>query len=476
MEVHFMPFEDEFIIYRPLRAIAFVGNQPLVSYIRDRMTGECGPLQNETDAFLDDIGFWEPDPVMPDPWQPDANHRPTTAVLLMTSACNLRCTYCYAHGGEGPVRQLTFPLAKVIIDTAHENAVAQGRDRFGLVAHGGGEPTANWEVLTQAVEHARQKQLPCEITMSTNGVLAKSKRDFILDNFDGVSLSFDGIREVQDAQRPLPHGAGSFDAVMQTIHAFDDRQFAYGLRLTVTPQFFHTLPRSVQFLCENSLCPSIQVEPAYSAVRGDHADPLKEECDAFIRAFLEAFDVSARYRRTLFYSGARPWSVTTSFCSAANEALIVNPSGKLVTCFEIHDDTHSLSEEFTIGRVTLDSQSPKAALLPILQNSGGRGIGDRGAQVEIDGDSLQRFATKEDERRNACKGCFAFWHCAGDCATRRSASLTKDYGRCHVNREITKELLAHYIAEGDGLWCGEVPMRSRTSDAAPRHPVAESLV
>jgi uncharacterized protein len=98
----------------------------------------------------------------------------------MTNACNLRCTYCYARGGEEQNLWMTFPLAKVAIDAAHENARARGQQYFAISLHGGGEPTLNWKVLTAAVRHALGKDLPCHISMATNGVWGKDKRDFIL--------------------------------------------------------------------------------------------------------------------------------------------------------------------------------------------------------------------------------------------------------------------------------------------------------
>ena len=462
MELLTIPFEGQFLVYRPLRPLAFVANASMASYVEGRAAGRCEPRGGEIDEFLANIDFWAPDSPAPTDWQPPAEHRPHTAVLLMTSACNLRCTYCYAHGGEGPLRQMTTPLARTAIDAAHENAERDGADSFQLVFHGGGEPTANWSVLRDAVLWARGKPLDCQITMSTNGVLSSSRRRFIIEHFDGVSLSFDGIREVQNAQRPTAGGRGSFDAVLETIRAFDAAGLAYGTRLTVTPEHFETIPASVELLCEESQCQSLQVEPAYSAARGEHIEPSREESDAFVRSFLEAFEVSMRYRRTLYYSGARPWSVTSSFCSAARDALIVTPTGKLVTCFEIYDDSHPEAEHFRVGEIDVAAEKPDEGFLPLPV------LGQSAASmstVRIDDAALRSYASEEASHRAECEGCFAYWHCAGDCATRRTASRTALHGRCHVNREITREVLAWYVAEGGGVWLGG-ESRVRASETA----------
>ena len=449
MDIHFIPCQDEFLIYRPLRPLAFLGNRGMKDYLERRIAGGEMQRDDEVEAFLDDVDFWQPDPPSPDAWRPPDDHRPTAGVLLMTSACNLRCTYCYAYGGEGPLKQMTFPLAKSVIDEVHRNARVMGKDVFSLTFHGGGEPTANWDVLTAAVEYAQSKDLPCEITMSTNGLLSETQRRFVVENFSNVSLSFDGISEVQNAQRPTPGDGDSFEPVMRTIRTFDLNGFPYGIRMTVAPQFFHTLPESVAFLCEETACTSIQIEPAYTGERGEHGDPGREQCDDFVTNFTAAFEVSCRYGRPLSYSGARPLVVSTSFCKAGSDAVIATPDGKLVSCFEIHDDSHPLAELFTVGSVSPAEETADdlSNLLPIIDAPG--------PAVRFDRDALDRYADGEHARREMCEGCSCYWHCAGDCATRRTASVTATEGRCHVNREITRELLLWYVAAGDGVWRGE---------------------
>lgn len=427
MDIHFIPFNKQFIIYRPLCRLAFIGNMAMVRYIKEFAAGHYPFMDKKIDAFLKTIGFLEPDPPPPKPWEPSDKHRPTMAVLLMTSDCNLRCTYCYARGGEDSHLWMTLPLARSVIDAAYENACLLKQEYFSLAFHGGGEPTLNWKVIAGAVKYAKQKKLPCNISMSTNGICSDRQREFIINHFNGLSISFDGIREIQDIQRPRHDGQGSFDAVMKTISALDKANSPYGIRLTVTPSSFTRLPESVAFLCQETQCKIMQVEPCYTDERGKYVDPTSEQTIAFSRKFLEGFEIAASSDRTLFYSGARPWLITSSFCRAPEDALIVTPEGDVVTCFEIHDRRHSLISQFVIGRA-----SPE--------------------KVEIDMKKVRAFANRQKRLSVKCQGCFCYWHCGGDCASRCLSSQEKNRSRCKVNRIITRELLAWYIAAGDGVW------------------------
>ncbi|MBI4612788.1 MAG: radical SAM protein [Planctomycetes bacterium] len=432
MELHIIPFEGQFIIYRPLISLAFLGNAAMARHVEERVAGRRTAGDGEPDLFLQEIGFWRPDPAAPALRASSAPHRPTIAVLLMTSDCNLRCVYCYARGGEDPRLAMTVPMAKAVIDTACDNARAAGQDHFELAFHGGGEPTIAWETMTVAVEHARAKDVPCHIAMATNGVWSDQKREFILQHFDALSVSMDGVAAVQDAQRPRAGGGGSFESVMKTLRALDQASFRYGIRLTTTPASFGRLAESVAFLIDQTGCRIIQVEPCYSTKRGEYAGPTGEEGETFTRAFLEAFQIAAASGRTLFYSGARPWVIGASFCRAAEDALVATPEGDLVTCFEAHDRRHPLLPAFLAGRMS-------------------------SAGPEIDRGKIAAFTESLRRRREACEGCFARWHCAGDCASRCLASADENRGRCQVNRDITRELLAWYIAAGNGVWRGERP-------------------
>jgi uncharacterized protein len=429
MEVFAIPAEDKFILYRPLLRLAFLGNRAMADLTLRLVHQEhpsSAPASEEAVTFLDAIGFLEPDPPPPPP--PDRSYHPTTAVLLLTNRCNLRCTYCYASGGEGPIKELPLEVARVAIDHACQNAKALGRPQFELGFHGGGEPVQAWETLREATAYARSKDLPCNISMVSNGVWTARQREWILDNLDSLNISFDGKQETQDRQRPFASGRGSFKAVMHTIEALEKAKFSYAIRMTATAPWRGRLPEDVRFICEETSCQAIQVEPAFNIRRGEHQGPTQEESEAFVDAFMEAFEIAHRAGRHLTYSGARPWLLAQTFCTAPYGALVVNPAGNLVACYEITSESHPLMQLFTVGRIA-------------------------NSQVVVDHQARNALLARLEEKRARCQDCFCYWHCAGDCYTR--SSIPEAGSRCYMNREITARILLWYIMAGDGVWQGQ---------------------
>ena len=444
MELHIVAMAEEgepdkFILYRPLARLAFVGNQAMADLARAvaaAVTATGAIASNRSSqamAFLEDIGFLQPDP-SPPPAQCN-EFRPTTAVLLMTNACQLRCVYCYAAAGEAPAEHLTPEQGWAAIDFVCASALAQARPHFEVSFHGGGEPTLAWSVLTTCVAHARGKPLLARIGLTSNGVWSPSQTGYLLEQMDELTLSFDGAPTTQDAKRPFATGRGSAATLLRTIAALDRRSFAYAIRMTPTAPW-QRFPEDVRFICEQTGCRTIQVEPAFNTERRGHPQGDAADCRGFADAFLAAHQIAAVAGRTLFYSGARLGLVTDRFCSAPYDALIVTPAGKLVACYEVTDARHPLARLSGLGCYDADG-------------------------IHIDAVARNRLHSLIAERQAGCRDCFCLYSCAGDCYTRAFGSGAAGhlhYGpRCEMNRAITRGLLLAAIARGEGVWRRDDP-------------------
>jgi uncharacterized protein len=254
--------------------------------------------------------------------------------------------------------------------------------------------------------------------------------EWILANLNGLSLSIDGAPDTQNRQRPLQNGRQSANLAMATAVQLDQHSFSYGIRMTATAPWSN-LPGDVRYLTENTQCKAIQVEPAFNVGRIGHAPPSNEDSSAFVEAYLEAHDIAQKAGRSLHYSGARLGWVSDVFCTAPYNAIIVNPAGDLVACYEVTDRSHPLIGISTFGQV-------------------------KDGEIVVDPEARRHLHSLMAERRSACKDCFCYWSCAGNCYTRTfSGDINGHQQRdnlCNISRILTEKLLLRKIAENGGLW------------------------
>jgi uncharacterized protein len=434
-ELHMLPLDDDcgtperVLVYRPRTGTAFVGNRAMAALARAASRGETTPDRSaEALTFLDRIGFLAPDP--PPLAEPDPEFRPLCAVLLLTNRCSLRCVYCYASAGETTPEVLDPAVGRVVIDHVSDLAESEGREYFDLCLHGGGEPTQAWPVLRECVEYARQQPVAARITMTSNGIWSSDRLDWVTANLNSLTLSLDGAPATQDRQRPFVSGHGSAVPVLRTAAELDRRGFTYALRLTaVTP--FDGLVDDVRYLCETTSCPVMHVEPAFPAGRGGRSSAGTSPWQSFAEEFVVAARVARQAGRSLEFSGAGLTGELVIHCSAPYESLIVTPSGRLVTCYEVTTQSHPLAELSTIGHVDGDC-------------------------VVIDNHRRQTLHARLSERRAHCADCWCRRTCAGDCYVRairpgEGGHLARS-ARCDLNRTITRALLLDMIAADGGVW------------------------
>jgi len=421
--------EDKFIIFRPLVGTAFVGNRTMAALAQKLLT-EDAPVndKDEAESFLRSIDFLAPDP--PDPSEPGDEFAPSTAVLLLTNQCQLRCTYCYAAAGESLRKTLTPELGHAVIDAVYETARQRNFPQFEVSFHGGGEPTMAWRVLQDCVDWTRKKSIPAKVTLTSNGIWSPTQCSWIIQNLDGLSLSMDGGPSTQDQHRPFSSGIGSSSIVMRSLAELDRHHFSYNIRMTAAAPW-KNLPRDVAFLCRESGCKVIQVEPAFNTKRGGHNDPSYDELEAFAEAYLEAVEIAAQAGRQFYYSGARLGTISTTFCSAPYNALIVNPDGDLIACYEVTSQDHPLVDISRIGRI-------------------------ENGQINIDHATRSRLHELMASRRESCRDCFCYWSCAGGCYTRSFGSPPDGHlhrgNLCELRQHLVKSLLLYGIARAGGVW------------------------
>jgi uncharacterized protein len=443
-EIFVIPLEEKkYLVYAPLRKAAFVGNATTVNFLADLKDGVYraeADTGGATSEFLRRLEIVDAGLETEPNFDCEGDPCPTSVSLFLTSACNLRCTYCYASAGDTAKESMTLDVARRGIDFVVANAVKQKATMVEINYHGGGEPTVNWRTLTNSLNYARKKTQEAGLTLTastaTNGMLTDRQIDWITANLQGSSVSCDGMPEAQDRHRIRPSGRGSSARVMHTIRRFDEAGFNYGIRMTATAELIPFMPDSVDYIFSNFRTNSVQIEPAYQI--GRYADQPSAETEAFLVAFRESQRRAKKYGKQITYSGARVGVLTNHFCAASQDSFALLPDGVVSSCFEACSHSNPYASVFLYGQP------------------------DETEGYRFDMERLGVLRRQGVQRREHCRECFAKWTCAGDCFHKAVVinDGVKEFagaGRCHINRELTKDQILDRIAEAGGLCWHELP-------------------
>jgi len=431
----------DYLVYAPARRAAFVANAPVIEFLENLKRGVFSAEADPDGSLVTLLRGLQMVDAGPEP-HPYATYQgepePVGVTLFLTTACNLRCTYCYASAGNAPAKFMTLETAKRGIDFVAANAVKRGVPEFEVGYHGGGEPAVNWRVLTDSFGYAQQRAAALNLRLrssaATNGVLTGAQIDWIVAHLGSANVSCDGLPAVHDECRLTTSGKGSSAYVIRTLRRFDEARFRYGLRLTVTAEHISSVPESVEFLVSEFHPQAIQIEPVYLLGRG--ADAASAESDAFIEAFRLASRSAAERGATVNFSGARVGTLTNHFCSVSQDNFCLSADGSVTACFEAFSEDGPWAHLFFYGRPAADGQG-----------------------YVFDQAVLEGLRKQAVQNREHCGHCYAKWTCGGDCYYKwLAATGGGDFSgsaRCHVIRELTKDQILEKIAAAGGLFWHE---------------------
>ena len=403
------------ILYAPLRRLSARLNDAGLSAVYNRLNGL--PLSEEERACLRPLevrGFFEPAELPEPKLQP-----PVQVTLFPTDGCNLRCRYCYA-GAEGRRHLMNPAVGKAAIDYAADNAARLGYQDFVVGFHGNGEPFTAFPLVKELCAYAHtageRTGLRPRLTAATNGVLDEEKLDWLIAWFDSVNISFDGLEELQNRQRPMADGRGSFPLVDRTLRRLNDSGKSFGIRATLTAESVERLPDIAAFVLEHyPACDPLHVEPAWEAGRSLLTGERTPEADLFIRKFQEAEELlSGRMR--LVFSAARSDELGMGFCSVCTNSFVVTAEGLVSSCYEVCERSDPRAARFIYGAW-------------------------KGSDFAFDEARRETLHDLRVDHMPYCDDCFCKYHCSGDCAAKLLGLNPPEQHagseRCRITRALT---------------------------------------
>lgn len=358
--------------------------------------------------------------------------------VFVTTKCNLRCTYCYARGGDS-AKTISRDILRLAMEhffstinssTTHEK---DRRKNINLSIHGGGEPTIEFAILKDIVEdfcrRARTMGLEPTVGMGTNGTYGDSIHRWIIENNINVNVSLDGPRKIQNRLRPFISGEPSYEVVIRNLQSLVKEGRRVTIRATITDEAMETMEETVELASQLGIA-AVHFEPVALTGRCTSNALSRPDAEQFAETFLKCFLQGLKLDVDVYYSGMRCFEhIQQRFCSACGPNFCVTPDGNITTCFEVLESNDPAASAFFIGKVDFVQ---------------GRVVLD---QMRID-KLKQRIA----ENMEACKGCFLRYQCAGDCPVKSFRHSNRDlyspdHYRCQIAKRINKQLIA-WLADG----------------------------
>jgi len=329
---------------------------------------------------------------------PLSGYKQVMLTLNTTHGCNMACRYCFASTDSDRRKVMTAEVARASV----ENLLVQFPDaRRYLIYFFGGEPLLHKRFIKDTVAMVKEvfndkQDKSYGFLINTNGLLLDDDDllDFFREHRFSVTVSIDGPEEINDSNRVLLNGSGSFKKIMTGIEALKKAGVNFNLRATISPKvrnlmevfsFFESLevPYSYAFTIitdkKNKRETKFTTE-ALQMLRKQYAEVTDFLTDKTIKGekvycmdFLEKMSLLERH------------GVRTHGCEAGRSTLIVDEDGDYYPC------QNMLPMNVWLGNI------------------------DSGVYGELLEGNRSQFV--EDLRE--CRGCWARYLCGGGCQADR---------------------------------------------------------
>lgn len=317
---------------------------------KEKIINKLSPTYPRSDIYtsLQDIHSLQTQGIfLPDDYNfsPPQSTPITSLTLNVSHACNLRCTYCFAGQGSygSDAMQMDKRTARRAIDLLIN---LSGHEKRCEIVFFGGEPLLNVPVIKDAITYssnmAKSTGKTFTYNMTTNGVLLTDQLiDYLNKKKVKIMISMDGTKDVQDTQRPLPSGKGSYDRILPHVKALSDsRGGQITARMTITQRnlnFSHSVDHlaSIGFSrvhCElvSSSCPEVKLDLSKADIEHleqEYENQATNLLDAIRGHEPYAFGGFRRYLLMIHNTHNRLYT-----CGAGRRMITVTPSGGVYPC------------------------------------------------------------------------------------------------------------------------------------------------
>jgi uncharacterized protein len=272
-------------------------------------------------------------------------------VITVTTACNLRCLYCYEAGIKP--RTMDPDTVEATLRWLDERA-AHPYVRHLSPTLFGGEPmlvVGHLERMLDGIGAIRERHgLGGETMMSSNGLLLDrtTARRLADRGLRTVQISLDGPEEIHDRRRIDARGHGHFRKILSIVEEIHDL-LRVCVKVNLDAENLPALRSLFELLAERELTPHITVKlelvappPNPASARVSEQLLLQTEpstADAYLDSFALARELGVRITRDTTHS--------TPCMAHVTDGVAIGPNGALYKCVSLVG-----RREFQVGHVS----------------------------------------------------------------------------------------------------------------------------
>jgi uncharacterized protein len=173
--------------------------------------------------------------------------------LILTTDCNLRCSYCFERDKK------PFNMSDEVAFAAVDFLIQTSRNIKELtILLFGGEPMMRFDLIQRIIPYANKKAAEAGKTiswdMTTNGTLIDEERaKWMAEHKVKYLLSLDGAKEDHDRYRKFPDGRSSYELIMERLPMMKSYQPWMGTKMSVTPESTLRLRDNLYELWKNGI-------------------------------------------------------------------------------------------------------------------------------------------------------------------------------------------------------------------------------
>lgn len=176
-------------------------------------------------------------------------------ILLGTTSCNMACKYCYENGINRHMHitnDISDQLCRFIESLIDKN----DNIKSVYVLLFGGEPTLRWKETIYAVEQieslCRERRLTFNTGIVTNGYLLTAEKIDDLKRYscNSIQITLDGPEMVHNQRKTLKNGAGTFQQIINNMHAVLSADFlkSIDLRINIDRENISSIEELIHYL------------------------------------------------------------------------------------------------------------------------------------------------------------------------------------------------------------------------------------